>query len=222
MKRYSIIVCLLLLLFLSVFVLIEQWDPVMLTMPHELYMQAASIGAALAGIVFLVADVLLPVPSTLIMVTNGALFGVFAGSLLSLLGSLGAGLAGFAIGRRGESFLARYVSRTERERANHLLAKWGVFAIILTRPVPLLAETVTIMAGASRMRWRHMALATILGSLPAAVLYAITGATAASWDNAVLTFGLVLMVAGFFWIIGRYLHLNLSVCVSPRSGPKGE
>ena len=112
------------------------------------------------------------------------------GAGLSLIGSLGAALVGFFIGRHGEQVLARFVPSEERSRANRMLDEWGVLAIIVTRPIPLLAETTAIMAGASTMGWRSMILATLAGSFPVAVLYALTGATAANLDSAILAFGL--------------------------------
>ncbi len=203
MQRYWTIVGLLLLFFLAIFLLLEQLNPLLLTDPSHL-MNVRSVGAAIAGISLLIADVFLPVPSSLVMIANGLLFGVVLGVLLSLLGNLGAALLGFFIGRQGGPLLARFVPPLERNRANDLLAQWGLLAIIVTRPVPLLAETTVIMAGASTMRWKPMILANLAGSLPISLLYALTGATAASFDNTILAFSLTLLMAGLFWGLGRH------------------
>ena len=136
------------------------------------------------------------------MVAHGALFGVLWGTVLSLIGSVGAAVFGFAIGRRGGRLLERVVTPAERARASSILARWGTLAIIVTRPVPLLAETVAIMAGASSMSWRALVLASIAGSLPPALLYALTGAAVADLQNTALMFGVVLAVAGLFWLLG--------------------
>jgi uncharacterized membrane protein YdjX (TVP38/TMEM64 family) len=98
----------------------------------------------------------------------------------------------------------------EREHANYLLKRWGMLAIIVTRPVPLLAETIAIMAGTSSMGWGNVALAALLGSLPPALLYALTGASVAKFQNTALVFVFVLLVAGFFWIFGRTLETYLA------------
>jgi len=151
----------------------------------------------------LIADVVLPVPSSIVMVAHGALFGVLWGTMLSLLGSVGAAVFGFAIGRRGGALLERAVTPAERAHASSILARWGTLAIIVTRPVPLLAETVAIMAGASSMRWPALIVSSLAGSLPPALLYALTGAAVANLQNTALMFGVVLLVAGLFWLIGR-------------------
>src|SRR6185436_11950262 len=150
--------------------------------------------AAVVGVGLLVADVVLPVPSSLVMILHGALFGVVVGTLLSLAGSLGAALFGFWIGRRGGPLFARLVPEDERLRADALLQTWGDLALIVT----------------------------LAGSLPAALLYALTGATARSLDNAVLVFSLVLLVAGLFWAIGKFfLPLSRRVGGDGRGGSRG-
>ena len=140
------------------------------------------------------------------MVAHGALFGVVGGTLLSLLGSLGAALFGFAIGRRGGTLLERLVRPSERDRANRILARWGGLAVVISRPIPILAETVAIMAGTSSLGWGRMTVAALVGSLPPALLYALTGATVANFQSTSLMFGVVLLVTGSFWLIGRWFE----------------
>ena len=195
-------------IFLALFLLVEAFDITLLKEP-SFWLEHAGVLAGFAGVCSLVADVALPVPSSLVMIAHGALFGVVIGTLLSLVGSTGAALAGFAIGRRGGPLLARLVSANERARVNRLLTRWGMLAIIVTRPVPLLAETTTIVVGSSPLGWGRMALAALAGSFPGALLYALTGAVAARLQNGVLVFGLVLLVASSFWLLGRWLAPRL-------------
>jgi uncharacterized membrane protein YdjX (TVP38/TMEM64 family) len=142
------------------------------------------------------------------MVAHGALFGVVLGTLLSLLGSTGAAVFGFWIGRHGGKLLERLVTAEERARANRLLERWGILAIIVTRPIPLLAETVAIMAGASPLGWGRTILAALAGSLPPALLYALTGASAGRFQNTALMFLFVLLITGIFWLVGRQFTHN--------------
>jgi len=65
--------------------------------------------------------------------------------VLSLVGGLGALLTGFWIGRRGTRLIRRFVDESEHRRADRLMQEWGMIAIIVTRPVPLLAETFSIV-----------------------------------------------------------------------------
>jgi 3-dehydroquinate synthase len=208
MKRYWMLTGWMMLLFLVLFGIAEWLRVPILTDPGPLLAKGGWI-AAVAGVGLLVADVVLPIPASLVMILHGALFGVVGGTLLSLAGALGAALFGFWIGRRGGPLLARLVPEDERRRADALLQSWGDLAIVVTRPVPILAETMAILAGASPMGWGRMLLATFAGSLPAALLYALTGATARNLDNAVLVFSLVLLVAGLFWVVGKWLRRSV-------------
>lgn len=109
--------------------------------------------------------------------------------------------------------MQRIVPVEERTRANYLLERWGTLAIIVTRPVPVLAETMTIVAGASSLSWGKLVLASTFGSLTPAFLYALTGAAVANFQSTALMFTVVLLVAGVFWMVGRLFEPD-----APRKG----
>lgn len=203
MRRHLIIMGVMVASLLLLFVAVEALGVPLLTDPTPWLDRGGALAASI-GVGLLVGDVLLPVPSSIVMVAHGALFGVAGGTLLSLLGSTGAALFGFAIGRRGGRMMERLVTPAERERADYLLLRWGALAIIVTRPVPLLAETVAIMAGTSSLGWGRVALASLAGSLPPALLYAITGASVANLQSTAAVFGLVILTACVFWVVGRW------------------
>ena len=205
MKRHMIIMGVMIASFLLLFIVVEALGVPLLTDPTPWMGRGGALAASI-GVGLLVADVLLPVPSSLVMVAHGALFGVLKGTLLSLAGSVGAALFGFAIGRRGGPLVRRLVTEEERARADDLLRRWGVLAIVVTRPVPLLAETVAIIAGTSTLGWWSTALAALLGSLPPALLYAVSGAAVANLQSTTLVFVLVILIAGLVWVVGRRLE----------------
>lgn len=209
MKRYWLLTAVLMASFLALFGLAEWLQIPLLARPEPWLAHGGWIAAAV-GVGLLVADVLLPVPASLVMIAHGALFGVAAGTLLSLTGALGAAWFGFAVGRRGGPLLARLVPEDERRRADRLLQEWGGLAVLATRPVPILAETVAILAGASPMSWSRLTVSTLGGALPAALLYAVTGATARNLEHLVLVFTLVLGVAALSWGIGRRFRMSRS------------
>jgi uncharacterized membrane protein YdjX (TVP38/TMEM64 family) len=215
MKRYWILTASMMAVFLGLFLVVEALRIPILTDPDPWLSRGGPI-AALAGIGLLVGDIVLPVPATLVMIAHGALFGIAGGTLVSLAGGLGAGLFGFFLGRRGGPLLDRLMSAEERRRVDAMLAKWGDLAVIVTRPVPIVAETVAILAGASTMRWGRMAFATFAGCLPIAAIYAVTGATARRLDSTVLVFVLVMVVAGLFWAVGRRFAHHIRI-----AGPRG-
>jgi uncharacterized membrane protein YdjX (TVP38/TMEM64 family) len=130
---------------------------------------------AVAGVGLLVADVFLPVPSSLVMVAFGTAYGVVPATALSLLGGALMGLAGGGAGRRGGGALDRVVG-PDRARVERLVARYGVAAVVVTRPVPLLAESVVLVAGAARMPLWLIVLGCAAGTLPIALVYALAGA----------------------------------------------
>ena len=207
MKRYWTLAGTICFAFTVLFLAVEWLNPAFLADPQALTQQGR-FSFAVIGTALLVADVLLPVPSSFVMITNGALFGILLGTVLSLLGYTAGGLIGFLIGRRSIGILRRLVPPEEQARANLLLREWGWLAIMVTRPLPLLAETTSIMAGASTMTWRNMIGSTLVGSLPIALLYAITGATAANLDSLLFAFALSVLIAGLFLMIGKYWRPN--------------
>jgi uncharacterized membrane protein YdjX (TVP38/TMEM64 family) len=206
MRSYWILLGLMSALFLALFGLVEALHVPLLTDPRPWLSGSGRWGAAAIGVGLLIADVFLPVPASLIMVAHGALFGILGGTLLSLFGGLAASAVGFAVGRRGSAALHRWVPEAERRRADALLRHWGDLAVVVTRPVPILAESVAILAGTSPLGWRRFLVASAAGLLPVALLYALTGATAAHLDSAFLMFGLVMLVAALVWFGGRRLR----------------
>jgi uncharacterized membrane protein YdjX (TVP38/TMEM64 family) len=159
--------------------------------------------AGFIGVLLLVADVFLPIPSSLVMLAHGTLFGVAGGTLLSILGSVASALTAFAVGRAGKGAVRRFVTEREHERAGALLERWGVIAIAVTRPVPILAETVAILAGSSPLTWGQAAVAAAAGSLAPAAVYAWAGAHAQGVVNHALAFGGVLLITSLLFLLGR-------------------
>ncbi len=213
MRRYWLVAGGLLLLFLVLFLLVEMARVPLLTDPAA-WLQRSGPLAAIASVGFLVVDVVLPVPSSLIMIANGALYGVVGGTLLSVIGAMGAATVGFALGRRGEALLDRFVSPAEQAQGDKLLHRWGTLAILVTRPVPLLGETVMIMAGASTLGWKPAMLAACAGSLPNALIYALAGTVSSSFQDSALVFGSMLLIGGVFWGMSRFIRLRLSEPIS--------
>jgi uncharacterized membrane protein YdjX (TVP38/TMEM64 family) len=169
-------------------------------------MGTGGVLAAVTGVVLLIADALLPVPSSLVMLANGKLFGVATGTMLSLVGSIGSALAAFAIGRAGTNGIRRLVLPDEHDRASAMLERWGAAAVALTRPVPILAETVAILAGSSRLTWMQTTVAATVGSLMPSLVYAWAGAHARSANHTAIVLGVLAVTAVLWWVGSRRAH----------------
>ena len=82
--------------------------------------------------------------------------------------------------------------------ADQLVERWGAFSIVVSRPVPLLAEAVVLAAGAARLPWRVALPAAFVGSLPEAIAYGAVGAAATSTANGAYVWLAFLLVGTLF------------------------
>lgn len=162
-----------------------------LTDPVPLMRRSGALAGGI-GVGLLSLDVVIPVPSSLVMIAHGALFGVWAGAGLSLLGGAAATVIGFLAGRFLRDPVRRLTNPRLRARAERLLGRWGWLAVLATRPVPVLAETVAVLAGATTMRWPAVLTAGVLGNLVPALAYAWAGAAAGRAVSGTLVFAAVL------------------------------
>jgi uncharacterized membrane protein YdjX (TVP38/TMEM64 family) len=200
--RYVTVAGAVLAFFASTWLVVEALEIPALVDP-EPSLDDGGASAALLGVGLLVADAILPVPSSVVMIALGSLYGAPAGIALALAGRTAMALLGFWLGRRGGRVMER-VGPRDRERAEALLERRGALAIVMSRPVPLLAETVVVLAGTSRMPWRRAALAAFVGALPEAIAYGVAGDVAADFSEGAVVWVLFLAVVAGFWLAERY------------------
>ena len=151
--------------------------------------------------------VLAPVPATAIVYLNGAVFGVWAGALLNLVGGVVGALACFAIARTMlRPRLTHWLERTGRSsRVHGLIAQAGSggaprrdgLTILMLRLIPGVPfDLVSYGAGVSRVGWWPFLWGTTAGSAPHAVAYALLGASlnVPVWVGIAVAAGLGLVV----------------------------
>jgi uncharacterized membrane protein YdjX (TVP38/TMEM64 family) len=139
------------------------------------------------------------------MIANGALFGIALGTALSLTGTMIASLTGFYIGKKSKRGIYKYIQEKDQEKAEALIKKWGMLAIVVTRPIPVLSETVSIVAGTTKLSSARMFFYSLAGLFPGAFIYALTGTSAANINNTIYNFLIVVGVAATIWL-GGFLY----------------
>ncbi|MEQ1893989.1 MAG: VTT domain-containing protein [Planctomycetota bacterium] len=202
MRRLLVAGSLVALLFLALWAVLVASGVEWVSQPPGVLERGGWIGASV-GVALLALDVVAPVPASIVMVVLGKLYGFGAGAALSLAGSVLSALLAWLLGRRGEHLLARWMSPAELRSADAWLARHGAFALAVTRPVPILAETFALLAGARAMPLGRVLVAATLGILPAALLYAWAGSAGRDVIEDALLFGLTLVIAGALWLAGR-------------------
>jgi len=167
----------------------------------ERWMAHAGPGSAAVLVALLAADIFLPVPSSLVMVLSGAAFGVLWGSIFSLIGSIGGEWLGFELVRRyGTRASRRIVGDEDLVKMRAMMARHGAAAVFITRALPVVMETMSVVAGLSRMSRRSFLIASLAGTLPVAVVYAYAGAVSREVSSFVPAVVMMLAVAGGAWI----------------------
>jgi uncharacterized membrane protein YdjX (TVP38/TMEM64 family) len=159
-----------------------------------------SAAVAVAGL--LAVDIFIPVPSSLVMILSGAAFGVWSGSLIAFIGSIAGEWLGFELARKyGLSLSSKFIGdEAERRRLNQMLATHGAAAIAATRAIPVVMETMSIVAGLSTMPRRSFLIASAIGTAPIVVVYAYAGAMAKETGSLVPAIVILLAVAAAGWI----------------------
>jgi uncharacterized membrane protein YdjX (TVP38/TMEM64 family) len=152
----------------------------------------------------LAADLLLPVPSSLVATLGGAELGIAAGTACAWLGMTLGSIAGWWLGRTAGQRALMGLEADERAGLEARHRRLGPLLVVLTRPVPLLAEAATLLAGATGMRFRDFLAAAALGNLAVALAWSIAGRLGQAADSLqwVLVASLAVPVAAA-WLLTR-------------------
>jgi uncharacterized membrane protein YdjX (TVP38/TMEM64 family) len=157
--------------------------------------QTSRAAAAGLGVLLLAADMVLPIPSSVVATGLGVALGWFAGMVSAATGLTIGCMLGLALGRWAG---ARFVSARSAWHEGYLadlLSRYGVIVLVLCRGVPILAEVSVMAAGALGLPlWRCLA-ATTFANLAVGAVYAAIGA--AVWDmSPAFAFVAALLVPG--------------------------
>lgn len=131
---------------------------------------------AITVIGVLASDILLPVPSSVVSTFAGRVLGFWSGTGASWCGmTAGAGIAFWLVRIFGRP-LARWLSSDkELARTDAIAARWGIFVLVLARPIPVLAEASVLLMGTTRLKWWQFLFAVGSSNLGIAAAYAALG-----------------------------------------------
>ena len=148
-------------------------------------------------------DVFLPVPSNVLLTLNGKFFGFTGGALLNLAGCLAGGGVAWYTGRIFKSETTRALSLEELFTAQRMVKKWGLLAVVASRPIPILAEAVAVTAAASGIGPGWFAAGILLGSIPICLVYALAGAYAGQVSAWGISLGAAVLLSLVCWLWAR-------------------
>jgi len=141
----------------------------------EPYLNSPSIGTILLSLSLLASDAFLPTPSSIVMMASGFHFGPFWGSILSAVGLMLGNATGFLFARYSNEWLTKKFPEEARQKRRTFWNRWGDFALTLSRPIPVLAESILFISATTPMPfWRAMSYC-FLGVIPTALVFNLVG-----------------------------------------------
>ncbi len=155
----------------------------------------------------LAADIILPTPSSVISSGCGLLLGFIPGAITSATGMQLSCIFGFFLGKcAARPLVERWVGEKNADALERLTQRYGLWAIIITRPVPVLAEASTLFAGMGKMPFMPYMLVTALANIGISMLYAWAGSKGTSTEGLLLTFAAALLLPGTGMLLHRIIY----------------
>ena len=155
----------------------------------------------------LAADLLLPVPSSMVATLGGAQLGIVMGTACAWLGMTAGSLAGWWLGRVAAARPLAKLTPHERAQLQQQQRLLGPLFVVLTRPLPLVAEAAALMAGAAGMGCREFLLAAGSGNLAISLVWSFAGAFGRESDS--LQWAIMAALVGPVAITWLVLRRNL-------------
>ena len=189
------------------------------------WLQSDGSTAAVVGliVVALTIDVFLPVPSSVVSTASGALLGFWFGAIVSTVGMTLGCIVGYWAGSSfGPRFVTRLVNQRDLSDLQGQFRQRANWALAVCRPVPVLAEASTLLAGLSALPVARFVVITTSANAGISIVYSVAGVTARNGPSlAALAFvascalpGIAIVVTRNAWTAGR----GRSSCPSPRDG----
>jgi uncharacterized membrane protein YdjX (TVP38/TMEM64 family) len=159
---------------------------------------SASIIAALLAL-----DVFLPVPSSIVSTGAGVLLGFWRGAAVIWIGMTVGCAIGYAFGAGAAGAARRMVGDDGLARASTIMDRHGSWALVVCRPIPVLAESSVVFAGLVHSPVQSFVWMTTLSNLGIALAYAAVGAYAMEVQSFLLTFVAALALPGVAMLAGK-------------------
>jgi uncharacterized membrane protein YdjX (TVP38/TMEM64 family) len=132
--------------------------------------------AWLIGMTLLVADLFLPIPSTVVMSALGWLYGPLSGGVLAASGLLLSAQVAYQLSSRfGRPFAARLAGEENLSAGAAWISRAGGACIAISRCLPVLSEAISCLAGLSHFPPRDFFAASLVGALPTGFAFAYIG-----------------------------------------------
>jgi membrane protein DedA with SNARE-associated domain len=200
--------------------------------------QVGAYGVLAVFLLMILESACIPVPSEAIMLYGGFLVSRGDESLLlivaaGVLGNVAGSWIAYGVGRtRGREWALRWhwlhITPKRLDAADRWFARWGSWAVLGSRCLPIIRTFISLPAGIARMPFWRFTVLTLIGCIPWVLALALAGrAVGDNWEDlqhALHYFDYVLVLA----IMGAIVHLSLrhrrrrrAAAAAYGSGPTG-
>jgi len=137
------------------------------------------IGVILFIAIMALQGLIVPLPSEIVLLATGMIWGIVLGGFMGVIGSVVAGLLCFYISKRGGRPLAeKFVGERAIALADDFIHKYGTSAILIARFLPFIAfDPISYASGLVDMDVKKYSLGTLVGSFPRAFFFSWLGAS---------------------------------------------
>lgn len=121
--------------------------------------------------------ILVPIPSELVLLTSGLLWGPLLGSIIGIIGSMIAGIITYYVAvLGGRPMVEHFLGEENLEVIDSYIKKYGAGAIVIARAFPFMAfDPISYASGFLKIKFRIYFFATLIGSIIRCIFYAWLG-----------------------------------------------
>ena len=137
----------------------------------------AILGIFLFIIIMAIQGLIVPIPSEIVLLASGMIWGVVLGGFMGVIGSMAAGLLCYYVSKKGGRPLAeKLVGEKAFNLADNFIEKYGMGAILIARFLPFISfDPISYVSGIVDFDVKKYSLATLIGSFPRAFFYSFLG-----------------------------------------------
>ena len=168
---------------------------------EQYVVSVGSLGPIVYMLMMIIAIVFAPIPSSPLAIFAGTVFGLWWGTLWTIIGaSVGALIAFFIARKFGRPFVVKILSEKKLSEIEARFSERNlVLTVFLLRLLPLpLFDAVSYAAGLTHISVRGFTFATITGLLPLSFLFSYAGDLLSEniflFSLGVITFSLLLVI----------------------------
>jgi uncharacterized membrane protein YdjX (TVP38/TMEM64 family) len=135
------------------------------------------LGIILFLVIMAIQGLIVPLPSEIVLLATGIIWGWFIGGLFGIIGSMLAGILCFYISRKGgRPLVEKFVGSKTLNLADDLIKKYGIWTIIISRFIPFISfDVISYASGLVDIDFKKYSIGTFIGSTFRAFFYSVIG-----------------------------------------------